>query len=192
MALQPMDETPRDPGPNESARAYLANLAPRDSSGRFRQLEPGETKRAPYAPQLDAIKRAYLAQLEDGASVREACNAVGIRPWQPYAWAEHDQEFAQALALVDRGTVADLASNLRRLGRGDGMPAVVATLAELKARDPEHWVEKRQEQVDVHHHLHADGVIAALLQRQAAGELPGAVVEGEHRVMDGERDGEAN
>ena len=119
------------PAPEElTPHAWVAQHKARDASGRFRQLrnEDGqsvsEDGRPLFSPQADAVRQAYLDLVAGGASVREACVELGIELWRPWQWEARDREFGAALAMVDHGVLGVLGSNLRRLGRGDGMAAV--------------------------------------------------------------------
>lgn len=132
-----------------SPKSYIDTLRPRneDGSGRFRQLRPEDG--ALRSPHADAQKRAYLAALEGGASVRQAVAAAGMRgTWEPSVWAEHDPEFAAAMRVVQRGKVPLLESRLDEISESrTDMPAVIATLARLKAEDAPRYA--RPEKLEV-------------------------------------------
>ena len=144
-----------------SARGFINTLRPRDpTTGRFGRWlapdtpeeaggpgQPGEDPRqGHFSPHADEVKTLYLAQLDAGAGVRAACDAVGVPYSVPYGWRSRDPEFAAAWDVLRPARVAFLEGHLDRIADGDGMPAVIATLSQLKARDPEHYARPERQQ----------------------------------------------
>ena len=105
-----------DYDPNLTPQQALAPHRPRNGTGRFRHLDEGQ--RLP-TPHTDAQKSRYLDLLDTGASVREACEAIGIHTWQPWAWERDDPEFAQALVIAGHGIVGGILESKKIAGMAE-------------------------------------------------------------------------
>lgn len=125
------------------------------------------------------IQEFALAYAEMGD--QDAARKLAGIPHQTfYDWLDADTDSLRTLRdSIRRSHIDRAAGTMFRRGveapKWD-MAAFYALMAWLRANDPEHWVEKRQEQHDVHVTVHVDELLRGLRRQEQ-------VIEGEVREL---------
>lgn len=117
---------------------------PPDASPSTRLSQAENYVETAFADVRTPEKIAFLVGLRLRGSVSHAAEYVGIARQRMYEWRESDPVFARAWDTCLEDAIEKLEASVYERGiEGEGMPAVVASIAWLKTRRPE-WNDKVQ------------------------------------------------
>ncbi len=152
------------------------------------QEHGGSLRHAAPHPHRTELKADFLQRYLECGNAEAARTEAGIPHRTLYQWLDEDPDFKRQRKLAERALVENAAGTMYQRGiHGTGMPAVISLLAWLKAHDPEHWVEKRQESLHLDVSIHVDEMIRGVnrARLEPAPPQPGTVVDGETRELPG-------